>query len=93
MEKGTINSATRHPECNAVIGQLWHGVAEARMALHILRVESKANISDGPSRGDLSGMMSLNAREVPAVMPDWLLDPWAQAQPGFADGVGADIDS
>ena len=63
-------------ECNMVIGKLWLAVAELDTDLHVARVESKANIADGPSRDDISMLNQLQAVYVEPVLPQWIHDLW-----------------
>ena len=63
-------------EVHYAIGRLWLYVAEINCDLHALRVESKANIADGPTRDDLSLVNALGARFIPPRLPDWLESLW-----------------
>ena len=56
-------------ECNMVIGKLWLQVADLDCDLQVARVESKANVADGPSRDDFSMLNSLGATFVEPMMP------------------------
>ena len=62
---------------NMVIAQLWLFLGTIAARPHFVRVESKANIADGPSRGDLVLMEQLNARFVVPALPSWLCDIYA----------------
>ena len=64
------------PEINIAVGQFWLGVARASVGFHGARVESKANVADGPSRDDLSEIRRLGARWVEPVLPPWVYDLW-----------------
>ena len=44
-------------------------------------MESKANVSDGPTREDLSVVMALGAQFVEPQLPEWLKDLW-EGPPG-----------
>ena len=57
LEKGSAHNN----ECNLVIGKIWLRVAAIHADLHAARVETHANIADGPSRDDFTGMQSLGA--------------------------------
>ena len=64
------------PEINACVARLWILVAKMQLGFRIGRVESKANVADGPSRLDLEWMENLGAVWTDAEVPSWLLDPW-----------------
>ena len=64
------------PEINLMVGKIWLWVAREQIALVIVRVESHANIADGPSRNDYSYMQRLNAMEVSPEWPDWIYAIW-----------------
>ena len=57
-----LNGAGGPPEVHFSIVRLWLFAAEQGIDLHALRVESKANVSDGPTREDLSVVMALGAQ-------------------------------
>jgi len=67
------------PESSAMVGVLWMLAARERIGLYIVRVESKANIADAPSRGELSPMRELEAHFVTPQLPSWLKDVWSRA--------------
>ena len=64
------------PEVNMAVGHLWLDLAAYAVDLHVARVESKANISDGPSRDDFEEIARLGARYVDPVLPQWSYDLW-----------------
>jgi len=63
-------------ESNMTIGKLWLSVASLDIDLHVARVESAANIADGPSRDDLSLVRELQATFVEPILPHWIHDLW-----------------
>ena len=63
-------------ECNIIIGKIWLEVAALDTDLHVARVESKANIADGPSRDDFSMLQTIGARFVQPRLPEWIHDIW-----------------
>ena len=65
-----------HDECNVVIGKVWLGLAKLDCDLHVARVESKANIADGPPRDDFSMLHALGAVLVEPVLPNWINHVW-----------------
>ena len=69
-----------NPECNMVIGKIWMHLASCDSDLHAARVETKANIADGPSRDDFSLLQRLNAKYVNPALPDWIHDIWFAQQ-------------
>ena len=64
------------PEVNAMVGNLWLECARDRIGLYAARVETHANIADGPSRGDFSLMARLGARARVAKLPPWAHHVW-----------------
>jgi len=64
-------------ECNLVIGKGWLEVAGLDCDLHVARVESKANIAEGPSRVEFCFLDDLGEEYVPPVLPSWFNDIWA----------------
>ena len=63
-------------DLNMGIGKLWLMIADAGISLHVVRVESKANIADGPSRGHLELLEDLSAVFVDPVLPPWVHTLW-----------------
>lgn len=63
-------------DLNMGIGKTWLMIAEAGLALHVVRVESNANIADGPTREDLGPMEEVGADFVNPVLPDWVRQLW-----------------
>ena len=58
------------------VARLWHLVADVRVGLLVRRVESKANMADGPTRENLKHMSYLNAKWCAPVLPEWVFDLW-----------------
>ena len=63
-------------DANRCIAKLWLDIASMEVSMHILRVESFANLADGPARGVLSLMQLLKAEWVQPRLPGWLMDIW-----------------
>ena len=63
-------------DLNMGVGKLWLMIADAGISVHIVRVESKANIADGPSRDYLDLLHELNAVFVDPVLPQWVRTLW-----------------
>ena len=63
-------------ETSLCIGRLWLEVAAAGVDLHVGRVESAANIADGPTRDTLRLLAQLQATFVPPELPCWLQALW-----------------
>jgi len=72
LTKGTAKA----PEVRHVAGELWLECARRQVALFLARVESKANIADDPSRGDVTLLTSLGAVRREAVWPGWAKNLW-----------------
>ena len=58
---GLIKEACRLPEVNFAIARLWIHMAEEEIGLQAWRVESKANVADGPTREYYVVVNMLNA--------------------------------
>ena len=65
-----------NPECNVIIGKVWLAISELDLDLHAARVESHANIADGPSRDFFEYLHSLHATFIEPKLPDWINDIW-----------------
>ena len=65
-----------NPECNMVIGKIWLHLAALDVDLHAVRVESEANIADGPTRDMFDHLQALKAVYVSPKLPDWIHDIW-----------------
>lgn len=64
------------PEVHLCVGNLWLELAARQVDLHVGRVESLANIADGPTRDDLSLLAWLKATWVNPMLPTWVPDFW-----------------
>ena len=71
-----VKGATTSPEVNLLVAKLWLLVAEFGIGFEAFRVESRANISDGPSRKCFIEVTQLCAMEVIAIWSAWMLDLW-----------------
>ena len=63
-------------DANRCIAKFWLDAAGLELAVHLLRVESFANLADGPHTYDTSLMTLLNARLVEPCLPRWMSDIW-----------------
>jgi len=79
---GFVNGSSRQPETNFMVAQFWFRVLKLSADVQFWRVESKANVSDGPTRQFFDVLQRLGAKEVEVVWPAWLVDVWAK--PGEA---------
>ena len=71
-----VNGGGWAPGTNAIVGRIWLLVSQLEIDLRMGRVESRANIADGPTRGFHGWTTLLNALFLPPVIPEWLLQPW-----------------
>ena len=69
------------PDLNAAVGQVWLDIASAGIGLHVARVESRANVADGPTRDDFSVLTRLGAVFREPCLPEWVHDLWAFPEP------------
>ena len=63
-----------------MVAQIWLTMARYKSALQLGKVESKANVADGPTRESLDLLMSLNAQYVKPTLPLWMRKLWGDAQ-------------
>ena len=63
-------------DMNLIIGRCWLELAAMQVGFHVYRVESEANISDGPSRLNFEVVRKVGARYVRPCMPGWISDFW-----------------
>ena len=68
-------------DLNFAVGKHWLDIARLHVSMHVLRVESKANIADGASRGDYTLMEHLGATYVPPSLPQWCSAIWSPDLP------------
>ena len=73
---GLIKGSCMAADLNQSIGNLWLDIARLQIGLHTVRVESKANIADGPTREFLGLLGELGASFVPPKLPDWCKKLW-----------------
>ena len=70
---GTImKGSTVAPEANAIAGKLWLDAARIACAPAWARVESDANIADGPSRRKYDEVRAMSGTWIDPVRPAWL---------------------
>ena len=70
------HGGTRAPEVSMLVHHFWQAVAQSSVAWFTARVESKANVADGPSRDNFSEMIALEAICQPVRWPPWALQLW-----------------
>ena len=73
---GLIRGSCMAADLNQAIGNVWLDIARLQIGLHAVRVESKANIADGPTREFLALLGELGASFVPPKLPDWTMKLW-----------------
>ena len=71
------SGACRHPEVSLSVARLWLDMVKSQTGLYVARVESRANIADGPTSEIFTFMQSFGAAFVEPVFPEWLRDVWA----------------
>ena len=72
-----VNGSATSGDINMITGKIWLRIASLRSALHIERVESAANVADGPTREFFVHLKTLGATEVEPRMPKWIESLWA----------------
>ena len=72
-----IKGSSKSPETNLAVGKMWLDLASNDVGFYAARVESKANISDGPSRLEFGEMAWLGATYVEPSLSSWALEVWA----------------
>ena len=75
-----VKGSSDGPEINLCVGRLWLHIAFLCCEVVFVRVESKANVADGPTRDDLTLLQDLSASESQAKLPGWLRDLWSPLQ-------------
>ena len=73
-----IHGSATSGDINNITGKIWLDIANLRAGMHIERVESAANIADGPTRDFMVQANRFGAQEVPPVMPQWIEHIWQQ---------------
>ena len=71
---GVIKGSCGASDINAAIARIWMDAVECNIGMHLCRVESKANLADGPTRDDWRYLQRLNAVFVPPRIPKWFED-------------------
>ena len=80
-----ISGTSRLPEVALSVARFWQLAADKRWGVLMRRVESKANLADGPTRDDLRHVLKLKAIWTVPVLPDWVFNLWRY------DGHAADL--
>ena len=70
-----------NPEVNIGIGRLWMEFASRHVAPQFVRVESKANLADGPTRNNFVHLETLDAVFVKPQLIPWTYDVWSFGSP------------
>ena len=63
-------------ECKLLIGKVMLRWADLNCDMHVARVDSAADIADGPTRELFDGIRAWQATFVSSLLPDWLDDVW-----------------
>ena len=63
-------------DMNYAVAQVWLGIAAQDISVHLLRVESRANIADGPTRGHFYELAKRGAQYREPRMPQWVRELW-----------------
>ena len=71
-----ISGTSRSKKITLLVARMWHEAALSRWGLLFRRVESKANLADGPTRDDFTHLEALKAEWWPPGMPHWIQDLW-----------------
>ena len=74
--RSILKGSSRHPEMNMGVGKFWLDMAQFQIACYVGRVESSANIADGPSRNEFELLTALSAVYVPPKLPEWAWQVW-----------------
>ena len=80
-----ISGTSRLPEVALSVARFWQLAADKRWGVLMRRVESAANLADGPTRDDLRYVLQLKALWTVPVLPDWVFNFWRY------DGHAADL--
>ena len=76
-----LKGSMKCPDGNWMIGLVWLQLARLNIRVMFGRVESKANISDGPTRGRQRDIRTIQGQWVSPVWPLWLREWWAVPEP------------
>ena len=85
MRYSLISGTSRLPEVALSVARFWQLAAEKRWGVLMRRVESAANLADGPTRDNLKFVKKLNVWWTDSVLPGWAFDLWRY------DGHAADL--
>ena len=80
-----IKGSSFGPEINLCVGRMWLTIARLGVDVSFARVESKANVADGPTRDFLDVLLGLGAACVTAKLPGWLRSLWTSIQANDLD--------
>ena len=75
-----IKGQSDSPETNAMVAVFWLAAAQRQSDYVSHRVDSGANLADGPTRPDKDGcdlLAQLDAIEFESYFPGWLVNLWA----------------
>ena len=75
-----VSGRSAAADVNSAVGRIWLDMAKHRVALHVVRVESAANIADGPTRESTELLEELGAIWVPPRLPQWVTSLWDSPQ-------------
>ena len=64
-------------DINMSVGKMWLDFAHYKIAFYGVRVESKANVADGPTRDEISILEQLGATFREPRFPAWVRDIWS----------------
>ena len=73
---GALKGSELSDDMNFLLGELWLFLANAGSARFVERVESKANVADGPTRHDLSFVSRSRAVFREPRWPEWTQAVW-----------------
>ena len=71
-----ISGTSKCQEVSMLVARMWHEAAQNRWGLLFRRVESKANVADGPTRENLEILERLGAIWCEPMMPSWITNLW-----------------
>ena len=63
-------------DLNGVTGKLWMEIVVRRISVNMVRVESKANVADGPTRDRFQLLEAYGSKFVQPRFPAWIQDFW-----------------
>ena len=72
-----VKGSCGNPEINLAIGHFWMTMCNNHIGFCACRVESKANLADGPTRESLEWTTRLDADFVAPRLPDWAFELWS----------------